>query len=82
MKRIQSACIMQTIRFSQKDDAGYSVSQMLEMNRAELEKYKMQLERNKTRYVIDKEAEQSDGSILICIRKEYNGRTDVGEYFS
>ena len=28
MKRIQSACIMQTIRFSQKDDAGYSVSHM------------------------------------------------------
>lgn len=46
MKRIQSACIMQTIRFSQKDDAGYSVSHMSEMNRAELEKYKMQLEKN------------------------------------
>lgn len=82
MKRIQSACIMQTIRFSQKDDAGYSVSQMLEINRSDLEKYKMQLERTKTRYIIDKENEQSDGSILICIRKEYNGRTDVGEYFS
>lgn len=82
MKRIRSACIMQTLRFSQNNDSGYSVSSILEMNKAEVERYKKQLEKNKTRYVIDEQDELSDGSIVICIRKEYSGTTDVGKYLS
>ncbi|MGN0665315.1 MAG: hypothetical protein ACI4KF_02180 [Huintestinicola sp.] len=82
MKRILSACINQTIRFGQKDDCPLSVPEMLSANRAEYARYKTQLERTQTRYKIDEEAEQPDGSIIIRIRKEYNGRTDIGEYFN
>jgi hypothetical protein len=50
MKRVKAACILQTLVFSQKDDAGFT-------------------------------REQEDGSVLIHVRKQYNGRADVSEYF-
>lgn len=80
MKRIQSACIMQTIAFRQKDGSGLSRETMLKMNREELLRYKTQLDRNRTRYKIDEEADQSDGSVIVRIRKEYSGTADVGSY--
>lgn len=55
---------------------------MLELNKAEAERYKNQLERTKTRYVIDSETEESDGAVIIKIRKEYNSKIDVEEYFN
>ncbi|MGN0613813.1 MAG: hypothetical protein ACI4JB_07925 [Porcipelethomonas sp.] len=82
MKRIQSACIMQTLRFQQKEDSGFSTESILKMNREEVQRYKTQLDNNKTRYMIDEESEQPDGSIVVRIRKEYNRGADVGEYFS
>lgn len=81
MKRIKSACIMQTLKFQQKEGSGFPHDYLLELNRAEAERYKNQLEQAKTRYVIDSETEDSDGTIIIKIRKEYNSKTDVGEYF-
>ena len=80
MKRIQSACIMQTIVFRQKDGSGLSRETMLKMNREELLRYKTQLDRNRTRYKIDEEADQPDGSVIVRIRKEYSGTADVGSY--
>lgn len=80
MKRIQSACIMQTIAFRQKDGSGLSRETMLKMNREELMRYKTQLDRNRTRYKIDEEADQPDGSVIVRIRKEYSGTADVGSY--
>lgn len=80
MKRIQSACIMQTIAFRQKDGSGLSRETMLKMNREELLRYKTQLDRNRTRYRIDEEADQPDGSVIVRIRKEYSGTADVGSY--
>ncbi len=82
MKRIQSGCIMQTIRFQQKEDGSLTAPEMLSANRAEFDRYKTKLERSQTRYKIDEESEQPDGSVIIRIRKEYNGRTDIGEYFN
>lgn len=81
MKRIQAACILQTLRFQQKEDSGLSVEAMLKLNRSEVQKYKAQLDKNKTRYKIDEESEQPDGAIIIRIRKEYNNGVAVGEYF-
>lgn len=81
MKRIKSACIMQTLRFQQKEDSGLSVNTILSLNRAEVERYKTHLERTKTRYKIDSEKEESDGSVIVRIRKEYNSTADIGEYF-
>ena len=80
MKRIQSACIMQTIAFRQKDGSGLARETMLKMNREELLRYKTQLDRNRTRYRIDEEADQPDGSVIVRIRKEYSGTADVGSY--
>lgn len=81
MKRIQAACILQTLRFQQKEDSGLSVEAMLKLNRSEVQKYKAQLDKNKTRYKIDEESEQPDGAIIVRIRKEYNNGASVGEYF-
>ncbi len=82
MKRIQSACIMQTIAFRQKDGSGLSRETMLKMNREELLRYKTRLDRNRTRYKIDEEADQPDGSVIVRIRKEYSGTGDVGSYLN
>mgnify|MGYP006923191456 CR=1 FL=1 len=81
MKRIQAACISQTLIFSQKPDMGYSVEQARRLNREELDHYKSSLDRAKTRYVLVSETEQDDGSIVIRIKKQYNDRADVSEYF-
>ena len=52
------------------------------MNKEEVEKYKASLEKNKTRFQIVEEKQQEDGSVLIRIRKQYNDKTDVAEYFN
>ena len=81
MKRVKAACIFQTLIFSQKDDCGISIEQQLKLNRGEVEKYKISLERSDTRYQITDEKEQADGSILVKVRKQYNVKADVSEYF-
>ena len=81
MKRVKAACILQTLVFSQKDDAGFSKEQALQINREELKRYKQSLERTRTRYQILDEVEQDDGSIQIHVRKQYNDKADVSEYF-
>lgn len=79
MKRVKAACILQTLVFQQKEDCGFSREQILHMNRQEVARYKQTLER--TRYCIDSEEEQGDGSILVRVRKQYNDKADVAEYF-
>ena len=81
MKRVKAACILQTLVFSQKDDAGFTREQALQMNREEVNRYQNSLKRTNTRYQILDEAEQEDGSVLIHVRKQYNDRADVSEYF-
>lgn len=82
MKRVQAACIFQTLIFQQKDDMGFSKEKMLELNKEEVNKYKATLEKNKTRFQIVEETEQSDGAILVRVRKQYNDKADVAEYFN
>lgn len=82
MKRIQAACIMQTLRFQQTENTGLPVDMLYKHNEDELKRYKAQLDKNKTRYKIDEESRQADGSIIVRIRKEYNASADVGEYFA
>lgn len=82
VKRIQSACILQTLAFSQKEDMGLSREQMLKLNHEEIEGYKKRLEKTRTRYQIVDETEQEDGSILLRVRKQYNDKADVSEYFA
>lgn len=82
MKRVQAACILQTLVFQQKDDTCFSKEKKTALNKEEVEKYKASLEKHKTRYQIVEETEQEDGSILIRVRKQYNDKTDVAEYFN
>lgn len=81
MKRVKAACILQTLVFLQKEDCGLSKSAILEANRRELNHYKQTLERTRTRYQIVSEDEQEDGSVIVRVRKQYNDKADVSEYF-
>ena len=81
MKRVKAACILQTLVFSQKPEMGYSKEKAIQINHEEIEHYKKSLERAKTRYIIVDEAEQEDGSIVVHVKKQYNDKSDVSEYF-
>ncbi len=82
MKRVKAACICQTLIFSQKPEMGYTKERALRINREEIEHYKQMLTRAKTKFVIVEETEQENGSIIVHVKKQYNDKTDVTEYFS
>lgn len=77
MKRVKAACICQTLHFMLKEDVGhdYAVKQVKE----EVSQYKKTLERNHTQYRITEETEQSDGSMILKVIKQYNS-SPVGNY--
>lgn len=82
MKRIQAACIMQTLLFTQKEENQLSREDALQLNQADFQHYKDRLERTHTRHQITDVQELEDGSILVRVRKQYNARADVTEYFN
>jgi hypothetical protein len=82
VKRVKAACILQTLVFAQKPDSGLSKENMLKVNREEFEHYKATLEKTRTRYQIDDTVEEEDGSIVVKVRKQYNDKADVSEYFN
>lgn len=77
MKRIKAACITQTLCFSNHD--GETTDYAKKVIQQEYEKYKMQLDRNHTKYKILSEKTNEDGSILVEIKKQYN-TSPVGRY--
>lgn len=77
MKRVKAACITQTLHFLLKEDLEHDYA--VRMVQAEVEKYKKQLDRSGHQYKILSETEQSDGSIVIEIKKQYN-TSPVGNY--
>lgn len=79
MKRIKAACITQTLVFSNHD--GETTEYAKKMIQKEYEKYKEQLDRSKTKYVILSEKVNDDGSIIIEIKKQYS-TSPVGDYLS
>ena len=81
MKRVKAACILQTLVFMQKEDCGLSKNSIIEANRRDIENYRKTLERSHTRYQIVSQEEQEDGSIIVRVRKQYNDKADVSEYF-
>ena len=82
MKRVKAGCILQTLVFMQKEDCGFSKESQLKYNRDEVEKYKNDLEKNKTRYQIVSVEEQEDASIIVRVKKHLNNKTDVSEYWN
>ena len=81
MKRVQAACILQTLVFMQKEDCGLSKNSIIEANRREFDSYKQKMEKARTRYQIVSQEEQDDGSLVVRVRKQYNDKADVNEYF-
>lgn len=82
MKHVKAACILQTLVFAQKDDCGLTREQQLKANHGEVNRYKATMDRSRTRYQITEETEQADGSVLVRVRKQYNDKADVSEYFN
>lgn len=79
MKRIQAACICQTLSFRPKDPMDPKAA--LRLSEAEVASYKDQLEKRHTRYKVVEEVPQPDGSILVKILKQYNS-APVGDYLN
>ena len=77
MKRVQAACICQTLHFFQKDEPSKERNEKL--SREEIEKYKKSLEQSRTDYRVLEEKKQDDGSIVIKVIKQYNN-SPVGDY--
>lgn len=82
MKRVKAGCILQTLVFTQKEDCGFTRETQLKYNRDEVEKYKLTLEKNRTRYRLVSVEEQPDASIVVHVKKQLNDSTDVSEYFN
>ena len=77
MKRIQSACLEQTIRFVMKDDIPREEAR--QMVQAEYRHYLEQMDRNRTGYKALEELPQADGSLIVRLKRQYNNY-DVGDY--
>ena len=68
MKRIQSACLEQTILFSASDDLSPELA--AKMVRQEVESYKLSLTRKQVAYKIESETPQPDGSVIVKLRRQ------------
>lgn len=77
MKRVQSACICQTLHFILKEDYGHDYA--VKLVKGEVENYKLGLEHAGTKFKIVDEHDEPDGSVMLKIIKQYNG-CDVGDY--
>lgn len=63
MRRITSACLLQTMRFDTTNDADPE---------REFQIYCGKLDRKKTVYVVEDTQKEPDGSLIVKIRKQYN----------
>ena len=77
MKRIQSACICQTLHFSLKEPLSYE--ETLKQTRYEVQHYQSTLDRSHVQYRILEKNIQPDGSIIVKVIKQYN-QSPVGSY--
>lgn len=77
MKRVKSACLLQTLHFQFKEDLPHD--QAVVAVQDELKHYKARMDLRKVTYKIDEEIIQPDGSIIVKVRKQYN-MSPVGEY--
>lgn len=69
MRRIMSACLLQTMRFDTVNGAN---------PKQELEAYCNKMDRSGTKYEIESNEQEADGSIVIKIKKQYNAYKTTG----
>lgn len=79
MKRIQSACICQTLHFMLKEDMEPALA--APKIQGEVKAYKEGLLRNRTAHKILEETTQPDGSVILKLIKQYN-QSPVGDYLA
>ena len=79
MKRVQAACICQTLHFVLKEELGHSYA--VKQVQDEVEQYKKTLERNHTQYKIVAQTQEADGSVVLKVIKQYNAMP-VGDYLA
>ena len=77
MKRIKAACICQTLHFLLKEDTEPVLAQRLVQD--EVVAYRKRLEASGAKYRILSEEQQTDGSMILRIKKQYN-QSPVGDY--
>lgn len=77
MKRVKAACICQTLRFLLKEDTDPVLAQRLVQD--EVAAYRKRLDVSGVRYRILSEERQTDGSVILKIKKQYN-QSPVGDY--
>lgn len=70
MKRIQSACLEQTIHFTCTDSVSPDLAEGAV--RHEVEQYKAGLDRRNVKYKIIDESVQADGSMIVKLKRQYN----------
>ncbi len=70
MKRIKYACLEQTIHFQLKDDIPHD--EAVRLVHEEVKNYKEQLINKHILHRIVEEQEQSDGSVMLMLKKQYN----------
>lgn len=69
MRRITSACLLQTLRFEANNEL---------TPEQEFEIYCKRLEQKHILYVIEEKTEHSDGTIFVKIKKQYNTYPTTG----
>lgn len=79
MKRIQAACICQTLHFQLKENTAHDYAVKLVQD--EVHHYKEQMDRSRTKYKILEETQQPDGSVVLKLVKQYN-QSPVGDYLN
>ena len=79
MKRIKSACIMQTLQFLLKKEIPHETA--VRQVKEEVEHYKELLDKNHTKYRITDETTNPYGSVTIKVIKQY-GMSPVGDYLN
>lgn len=79
MKRIKSACIMQTLNFLLKEEIPHEMA--VRQVKEEVAHYKEILDKNHTKYKITEETAHPDGSVTIKVIKQY-GMSPVGDYLN
>lgn len=79
MKRIQAACLLQTIRFQQKEPM--PKGEAAQVNYNEFERYKNQLQRSYTKFVVVSETVLEDGTLEVQLKKQYNNYA-TGSYLN
>lgn len=69
MKRILSACLEQTIRFDTYKEAD---------PQEDLKQYLLKLDKKRAKYEVMDSQKDKDGSLVIKIKKDYNGYSTEG----